>query len=237
MPYVRDHAMSAHAHMIVSLDSCDAMLQAWHAHKQGSQDNEKSCREHPKNRGIVFRVLHECACFCTQMASPVRYLTGCKTMSRQLRSHESEARQHYQETGLASSRTRYQGCGQPSPTEIRRNFWTDLYLCPMPAPATIIFARKDCCDLGELRLLIDTSKFQQHDFLEVYEELASRLVSSSFSAIPLVCLVLVRRTDDGRPLTDLDLPPCLTLDAILTLIATNSTCLAAPICTALMQEL
>jgi hypothetical protein len=75
-------------------------------------------------------------------------------------------------------------------------------------------------------------------FLEFTKGWLPELVSSSLSVISLVCLVLVLRIYNGRPLTDLDLPPYLTLNTVVALIATiNSACLTAPICAALMQEM
>jgi hypothetical protein len=75
-------------------------------------------------------------------------------------------------------------------------------------------------------------------FLEITKGWLPELVSSSLSVISLVCLVLVLRIYNGRPLTDLDLPPYLTLNTVVALIATiNSACLTAPICAALMQEM
>jgi hypothetical protein len=75
-------------------------------------------------------------------------------------------------------------------------------------------------------------------FLEFTKSWFPELVSSSLSVISLVCLVLFLRVYNGRPLNDLDLPPYLTLNTIVALIATiNSACMTAPICAGLMQEM
>jgi hypothetical protein len=75
-------------------------------------------------------------------------------------------------------------------------------------------------------------------FLEFTKSWLPELVSSSLWVISLVCLVLFLRVYNGKPLNDLDLPPYLTLNTIVALIATiNSACLTAPICAGLMQEM
>lgn len=76
------------------------------------------------------------------------------------------------------------------------------------------------------------------DFKKFMMSWLPELISSLLSIISLVCLVLVLRVYNGRPLTDLNLPPSLTLNTIVALIATiNRACLTAPICAALMQEM
>lgn len=64
------------------------------------------------------------------------------------------------------------------------------------------------------------------------------LLASLLSIALLIALIVVLRIFEGRPVTNLGLPPYLTLNGIIAAIATvNRACLIAPICTALMQEM
>lgn len=64
------------------------------------------------------------------------------------------------------------------------------------------------------------------------------LLASILSVALLISLIIVLRIFEGRPVTNLRLPPYLTLNGIIAAIATvNRACLIAPTCSALMQEM
>ncbi|KAM0720532.1 hypothetical protein Q7P37_004668 [Cladosporium fusiforme] len=85
---------------------------------------------------------------------------------------------------------------------------------------------------------LDRSHRRRNSSRQLLVSWLPELLASLLSIALLIALIVILRIFEGRPLTNLGLPPYLTLNGIIAAIATvNRACLIAPICTALMQEM
>lgn len=93
-------------------------------------------------------------------------------------------------------------------------------------------------DYGYKKAQLDRSHRRRNPNRQLLLSWLPELLASILSIALLISLIIVLRIFEGRPVTNLKLPPYLTLNGIIAAIATvNRACLIAPTCTALMQEM